>query len=66
MTDALARLTPQHREVIQRSYFHGWTTAQIAADLDIAEGTVKSRLYYAVRTLRLTLQGMGYGGTRNS
>jgi RNA polymerase sigma-70 factor, ECF subfamily len=66
LTDALARLTPQHREVIRRSYYQGWTTAQIAADLDIAEGTVKSRLYYAVRTLRLTLQEMGYGGTRNS
>jgi RNA polymerase sigma-70 factor, ECF subfamily len=45
--------------VIKRSYYQGWTTAQIAADLDIAEGTVKSRLHYAVRALRLTLQEMG-------
>ena len=27
--------------------------------LGIAEGTVKSRLHYAVRALRLTLQEMG-------
>jgi RNA polymerase sigma-70 factor (ECF subfamily) len=45
--------------VIERSYYRRWTTAQIAADLDIAEGTVKSRLHYAVRNLRLTLQEMG-------
>ena len=57
--DAMAQLSVEHRAVIRRSYYLGWTTAQIAADLDIAEGTVKSRLHYAVRALRLTLQEMG-------
>jgi RNA polymerase sigma-70 factor (ECF subfamily) len=58
--DALARLTPEHREVVRRSYFQGWTTAQIAADLGIADGTVKSRLHYALRALRLALSEMGF------
>ena len=40
ISEALARLTPEHRAVVQRSYFQGWTTAQIAADLGIADGTV--------------------------
>ena len=57
--EALARLSPQYRAVIRRSYYLGWTTAQIAEDLQIAEGTVKSRLHYAVRALRLTLQELG-------
>jgi RNA polymerase sigma-70 factor, ECF subfamily len=57
--DAMAQLSGEHRAVIRRSYYLGWSTAQIAADLDIAEGTVKSRLHYAVRALRLTLQEMG-------
>jgi RNA polymerase sigma-70 factor (ECF subfamily) len=57
--DAIAQLSTDHRAVIKRSYYLGWSTAQIAADLDIAEGTVKSRLHYAVRALRLTLQEMG-------
>jgi RNA polymerase sigma-70 factor (ECF subfamily) len=57
--DAMAQLSADHRAVIKRSYYLGWSTAQIAADLDIAEGTVKSRLHYAVRALRLTLQEMG-------
>jgi RNA polymerase sigma-70 factor, ECF subfamily len=57
--DALAQLSAAHRAVIQRSYYQGWTTAQIADDLQIAEGTVKSRLHYAVRAMRLTLQELG-------
>lgn len=49
IADALAQLSAEHRAVIQRSYYRGWSTAQIATDLGIAEGTVKSRLHYAVR-----------------
>jgi RNA polymerase sigma-70 factor (ECF subfamily) len=59
ITDAMAQLSAQHRAVIERSYYRGWTTAQIAADLEIAEGTVKSRLHYGVRALRLTLEEIG-------
>ena len=57
--DAIAQLSADHRAVIRRSYYLGWTTARIAEDLQIAEGTVKSRLHYAMRALRLTLQEMG-------
>jgi RNA polymerase sigma-70 factor, ECF subfamily len=59
IADAMAQMSVEHRAVVERSYYRGWTTAQIAADLDIAEGTVKSRLHYAVRALRLTMQEMG-------
>jgi len=57
--DAMAELSAEHRAVIRRSYYLGWSTSQIAEDLGIAEGTVKSRLHYAVRALRLTLQERG-------
>ena len=57
--DAMAQLSAEHRAVIGRSYYLGWTTAQIAADLGIAEGTVKSRLHYALRGLRQALLEMG-------
>jgi RNA polymerase sigma-70 factor (ECF subfamily) len=59
LTDALDQLSANHRAVLRRAYYQGMTTAQIAADLNIAEGTVKSRLHYAMRALRLTLQEMG-------
>jgi RNA polymerase sigma-70 factor (ECF subfamily) len=55
----LTQLSLEHRAVVRRSYYLGWTTAQIADDLQIPEGTVKSRLHYALRALRLTLQEMG-------
>jgi RNA polymerase sigma-70 factor (ECF subfamily) len=56
---ALSQLSDEHRAVIRRAYYQGWTTGQIAADMHIPEGTVKSRLHYAVRALRLNLQEMG-------
>jgi RNA polymerase sigma-70 factor (ECF subfamily) len=57
--EAMSQLSEDHRAVIRRAYYQGWTTAQIANDLHIAEGTVKSRLHYGVRALRLILQEMG-------
>ncbi|ANI38381.1 sigma-70 family RNA polymerase sigma factor [Mycolicibacterium vaccae] len=59
LSTALGRLSDEHRAVVRRAYYQGWTTGQIAADLHIPEGTVKSRLHYAVRALRLGLQEMG-------
>jgi RNA polymerase sigma-70 factor, ECF subfamily len=59
VADAFARLSAEDRAVVRRAYYYGWTTAQIGADLGIAEGTVKSRLHYALRTLQQTLQEMG-------
>ena len=56
---ALGQLSEEHRAVVLRAYYQGWSVAQTAADLRIAEGTVKSRLHYAVRALRLSLQEMG-------
>jgi len=57
--DAMAQLSTEHRAVIRRSYYQGSSTAQIAKDLGIAEGAVKSRMHYAVRALRLSVQEMG-------
>ena len=59
IADALTHLSPEHRAVVHRSHYLGWTIAQIADDLQIAEGTVKSRLHYALQALRLSLQETG-------
>ncbi|MFE7796689.1 sigma-70 family RNA polymerase sigma factor [Nocardia sp. NPDC057440] len=59
VADALARLSVDHREVIVRAYYRGLSTHQIAAELDIPAGTVKSRMHYGMRALRLALQEMG-------
>jgi RNA polymerase sigma-70 factor (ECF subfamily) len=57
--DALAQLPADHRAVVRRAYCQSCTTAQIAADLHIAEGTVKSRLHDALRALSVQLREMG-------
>lgn len=57
--DALTQLPADHRAVVRRAYYQRRTTAQIAADLHIAEGTVKSRLHDAMRALWLQLREMG-------
>ncbi len=56
---ALAQLSAEHRAVLWRSYYLGWPLTRIAEDLNIAEGTVKSRLHYALRHVRRTLQDGG-------
>jgi RNA polymerase sigma-70 factor, ECF subfamily len=59
VADAFAQLSAEDRAIVRRAYYYGWTTAQIGADLGIAEGTVKSRLHHALRALRQTLQERG-------
>lgn len=59
IADAFARLPAEQRAVLRRAHYHGWTTAQISADLGIAESTVRSRLHSALRNLQQTLQEMG-------
>jgi RNA polymerase sigma-70 factor, ECF subfamily len=56
---ALAQLPADHRAVVRSAYYEGRTTAQIAAELRIAEGTVKLRLHHALRALWLELREMG-------
>ncbi len=57
--DALCALSDEHRAVIVATYYRGRSVAQAAAELQIPEGTVKSRLHYALRGLRLALQERG-------
>ncbi|WP_051799315.1 sigma-70 family RNA polymerase sigma factor [Catenuloplanes japonicus] len=49
---ALGQLSSEHRAVLIEVYFRGASTAEAAARLGIPEGTVKSRAYYAVRSMR--------------
>ncbi len=44
---ALASISPLLREVVVRRYFREESVASMAADLNVSEGTIKSRLYNA-------------------
>lgn len=52
---ALDRLTPEHRAVIELTYYHGLSVREIAAALGRPEGTVKTRMMHARARLRALL-----------
>jgi len=58
--EAIRRLRPQHRYVLVKTYFHQRSCQELAKELGIPEGTVRSRLFYALRSLRLTLNELGW------
>ena len=59
VSEALADLSEEHRTVIARAYYGGLSTAELSDELGIPPGTVKSRLHYGLRALRLALQERG-------
>jgi RNA polymerase sigma-70 factor (ECF subfamily) len=56
ISDALADLSDQHRTVIVEAFVHGRDTNEIAARIGIPPGTVKSRMFYGMRSLRAALE----------
>jgi RNA polymerase sigma-70 factor (ECF subfamily) len=53
---ALARLDPDHRIAVVLRHVEGLTPSEIAQRTGTREGTVKSRLHYALRELRAALE----------
>ena len=55
---ALGGLPSEQRQVIELMYFGGRSQSQIAAELELPLGTVKSRTLLGMRRLRGALTGM--------
>jgi len=60
--EALRRIGEGHRVVIVETFYKGRPYAEVAADLGVPEGTIKSRVYYGLRALRNALEELGYDG----
>jgi RNA polymerase sigma-70 factor (ECF subfamily) len=58
--EAMRRIGEDHRHVLVETHFRGRPYAEVAAELGVPEGTVKSRVYYGLRALRVVLEEMGY------
>jgi RNA polymerase sigma-70 factor (sigma-E family) len=56
MIDAVRRLAPDRRDVVLLRYYLDLPEADIARTLNVAPGTVKSRLHRALRDLREALR----------
>ncbi|MFI1398175.1 sigma-70 family RNA polymerase sigma factor [Streptomyces sp. NPDC020681] len=57
---AIRALPRQQREVIVCLHFKSMTSAEAAEALGIPQGTVKSRAYYALKSLQRTLVARGF------
>jgi RNA polymerase sigma-70 factor, ECF subfamily len=58
--EAMRRIGDDHRRVLVETYYRGRLYADVAKELGVPEGTVKSRVYYGLRALRVVLEEMGY------
>lgn len=58
---ALEMISDEHREILVLKELQDMPYGEIAAVLDVPEGTVASRLYHARRALKEALDGLGCG-----
>jgi RNA polymerase sigma-70 factor (ECF subfamily) len=61
---ALNELEPEHREVLVLYFLEEFSLAEISGVIGRPEGTVKSRLYYARKSMKSILLRGGYGKSR--
>ena len=59
---ALDQLSPNHRAVVELTFYHQMSNREIARVMGCPVGTVKSRMSYARRQLAAVLRRMGVDG----
>ncbi|MCW2584023.1 MAG: polymerase, sigma-24 subunit, subfamily [Klenkia sp.] len=57
--EALRRLGPDHRAAIVQTHLCGRPYGEVAAELGIPVGTLRSRVFYGLKALRLAMEEMG-------
>lgn len=62
LAEAMTALSEDHRTAIVLCHHRGHSVAEAAAILGIPPGTVKSRVFYGLRALRLRLEEQGVVG----
>jgi RNA polymerase sigma-70 factor (ECF subfamily) len=58
--EGLRRIGEEHRRVLIETYYRARPYSEVATELGIPVGTVKSRVFYALRALRLVLEETGW------
>lgn len=60
--EALGRISDDHRTAIVETYFRGRPYGEVAEEIGVPEGTLRSRVFYGLKSLRLALEEMGWSG----
>ena len=63
LVNAIGTLSPDHQVVIALRFFRDLTVAEIADQLGVRQGTVQSRLHYAVKRLSAVVDRADAEGT---
>ncbi len=58
--EALNRLTPEHRYAVVQVSYQGRAAIDLAVELGVPESTVRTRLFYGLKALRLALDELGW------
>jgi RNA polymerase sigma-70 factor (ECF subfamily) len=59
LEEGLRHLSPEHRAVVELTYFYGCSYEEIAAIADCPVNTVKTRMFHARAKLRKLLPALG-------
>ncbi len=57
--EALRQIRPEHREAIVQTFLLGRPHAEVAGELGVPLGTLRSRVFYGLKALRLAMDEMG-------
>jgi RNA polymerase sigma-70 factor (ECF subfamily) len=58
--EALQKLSAEHRSSLVEVHYRGRAYHEVAQELGVPVGTVKSRVYYALKAMRLALEELGW------
>ena len=58
--EAMRRIGDDHRKVLLETHFRARPYSEVAEELGVPEGTIKSRVYYGLKALRVAMEEMGY------
>jgi RNA polymerase sigma-70 factor (ECF subfamily) len=64
LRDCLARLSPDHREIVDLVYYQGMAIGEVAGIVGIPESTVKTRMFHARKRLSVLLAAAGVDRSR--
>jgi RNA polymerase sigma-70 factor, ECF subfamily len=60
--EALRMIGEEHRVALVEVHYKGRSYGEVAGDLGVPVGTVKSRVFYALKAMRLALEELGWSG----
>jgi RNA polymerase sigma-70 factor (ECF subfamily) len=60
--EALRKIGEEHRVALIEVHYKGRAYADVATDLGVPVGTIKSRVFYALKAMRLALEELGWNG----